>query len=185
MTRHRECFRTWFPHLASIYTEAQTHFLTIDALLSSLFPDLPFASNVFNFGPRAYTAKHRDFKNLISGFCAIVAFGNFDHTRSGQLVLHEANVVLEIRPGDVVFIPSALITHSNWPVAEGETRMSWTSFTAGGLFRWKIAGNRAVKSMPAEDQKPFKQSSRRFFERTWNAGPTIQRLEAMMDRLST
>lgn len=142
-------------------------------MLRSFFPDLPFAANVFNFGPATSTVAHRDFKNLISGFCAIIAFGDFDHTKSGHLVLHEANVVLEFRAGDVVFIPSALMTHSNRPVAAGETRMSWTCFTAGGLFRWMVAGDRTVKDIPRAERAKYEHASKDFFDETWAAGPTI------------
>ena len=39
-------------------------------------------------------------------------------------------------PGSTILIPSALITHYNIDILEGETRYSVTQYTAGGLFRF-------------------------------------------------
>ncbi|KAJ7683505.1 hypothetical protein B0H14DRAFT_2422399, partial [Mycena olivaceomarginata] len=41
-----------------------------------------------------------------------------------------------------VFIPSAIIQHSNVPIRSHETRSSFTQYTAGGLFRWVRNGFR-------------------------------------------
>ncbi|KAJ7727870.1 hypothetical protein B0H14DRAFT_3169419 [Mycena olivaceomarginata] len=38
--------------------------------------------------------------------------------------------------GSSIFIPSAIVRHSNVPIQSHETRSSFTQYTAGGLFRW-------------------------------------------------
>ena len=39
-------------------------------------------------------------------------------------------------PGSTIFIPSALLRHSNTGIQRGERRSSFVQYTAGGLFRW-------------------------------------------------
>ncbi|KZP11282.1 hypothetical protein FIBSPDRAFT_962386 [Athelia psychrophila] len=39
-------------------------------------------------------------------------------------------------PGSTVLIPSAVFTHSNTAIQEGESCYSFTQYTSGGLFRW-------------------------------------------------
>ncbi|KDQ07624.1 hypothetical protein BOTBODRAFT_180494 [Botryobasidium botryosum FD-172 SS1] len=65
----------------------------------------------------------------------LIILGMFDHTQGGQLVLHELKVVIELAPGDVIFFPSALITHQNLPILPHEFHYSITGYTAGNLFQ--------------------------------------------------
>lgn len=57
--------------------------------------------------------EHWDSKNLVGALCAIAVFGIFNHQTSGHLLLHEIKTIVELRAGDVIFIPSAGLTHSN------------------------------------------------------------------------
>ncbi|KAK7031925.1 hypothetical protein R3P38DRAFT_2774391 [Favolaschia claudopus] len=105
----------------------------------------PFLNSIwsactFNLGPRTYTLGHRDFANLAFGWCAITALGNFDYTKGGHLVLWECKLVLEFPPGSTILIPSAALFHSNTLISAGESRYSFTQYTAGGLFRWVERG---------------------------------------------
>ena len=103
---------------------------------NQIFPSSPFCATTVNLGPRSATKPHRDSKNLVGGLCAIAVLGDFDHHRSGHLILHEPKAILELRPGDVVFIPSSGVTHSNSPVICGGTRMSIVQYTAGHNFNY-------------------------------------------------
>ncbi|KAJ3764384.1 hypothetical protein EV360DRAFT_9676, partial [Lentinula raphanica] len=85
---------------------------------------------------------HRDFLNWPFGWCAITALGRFDPTRTGQLILWELRLVVDFPPAATVLIPSAVITHSNTPVAVDDTRISFTQYTAGPIFRWVENGCR-------------------------------------------
>lgn len=106
--------------------------------LERLFPaDVSvFPTAAFNLGPDVWTFQHRDTLNLAYGWCAIHALGNFDPKKGGHLVLWELRLVVEFPPGALALIPSATITHSNTPVAEGDSRSSFTQYMPGGLFRW-------------------------------------------------
>lgn len=80
--------------------------------------------------------KHRDTQNCPFGWCSITALGNFDHTNGGHLILWELKLIIEFPHGWTILIPSATITHSNTPVADGETRFSITHYCAGNLLRY-------------------------------------------------
>ncbi|KIY62017.1 hypothetical protein CYLTODRAFT_362105, partial [Cylindrobasidium torrendii FP15055 ss-10] len=112
--------------------------------LAERYPDIQrnfdgksvFAAMTVNLGPVSVTEPHRDPSNKPDNWCDITAAGNFDHKLGGKLVLVEPKLIIEIPAGVTVFIPSALITHYNLPIAPGETRYSITQYSAGGLFRW-------------------------------------------------
>lgn len=107
-----------------------------------IFPGSFFCATTLNLGPQTSTRPHRDSKNLVGGLCAVLALGNFDHRQSGHLILHELKVVLELKAGDLVFFPSAGITHSNSGLRAGETRYSIVQYTAGQNFNYQIPKTR-------------------------------------------
>ncbi|KAF7292529.1 hypothetical protein MKEN_01471900 [Mycena kentingensis (nom. inval.)] len=93
-------------------------------------------SYTFNFGPITATFPHIDFANLIWGWCFITALGRYDPDRGGHLVLWDLKLIIRFPPGTTIAIPSALLRHSNISIQAGETRMSFTQFSAAGLFRF-------------------------------------------------
>ena len=97
----------------------------------SVFPGL-----TVNLGGKVTTHRHRDSNNLACGVCAITPLGNFNHRRSAHLVLEEARVVIEFPAVATAFILSASCTHSNTPLTDGETRISFTQYAAGPIFRY-------------------------------------------------
>lgn len=107
-------------------------------------PDLPenfpgvsvFGAAAFNLGGNVWTFKHRDFLNWPFGWCAITALGQFNPKQSARLILWELKLVIDFPHASTVLIPSAVITHSNTPIAKGDKRMSFTQYTAGPIFRW-------------------------------------------------
>ncbi|KZP30363.1 hypothetical protein FIBSPDRAFT_908068 [Athelia psychrophila] len=68
--------------------------------------------------------------------CAVTALGDYDPTLGGHLILWDLKLIIEFPPGSTVLIPSAIFTHSNTAIQEGESRYSFTQYTSGGLFRW-------------------------------------------------
>ncbi|KAJ7256855.1 hypothetical protein B0H12DRAFT_1015628, partial [Mycena haematopus] len=102
-------------------------------------------------GPNVWTFKHRDVLNLPFGWCAIQAAGPFDPKKGGHLILWDLKLVVEFPPGALVLIPSATLSHSNVPVQEGDERISFTQFTAGGLFRYVDNGCRTERQLEEED----------------------------------
>jgi hypothetical protein len=121
--------------------------------LKHLFPPhiSIYPAAAFNFGPNVWTYKHKDSLNCPFGWCAIQALGQFDPTKGGQLVLWEPKLVINFPAGSLILLPSGTITHSNIPVAPGDTRASFTQYAAGGLFRYIDYGFRTQKKIAKED----------------------------------
>ncbi|KAJ7604995.1 hypothetical protein FB45DRAFT_767778 [Roridomyces roridus] len=99
------------------------------------FESSVFAACTWNFG-RAVTRPHRDFGNLAAGWCPVTALGDYDPDLGGHIILWELRLIIRFPPGSTIFIPSAIVTHSNTPIRSHEKRHSFTQFTSGSLFRW-------------------------------------------------
>ncbi|KAF9471714.1 hypothetical protein BDN70DRAFT_761742, partial [Pholiota conissans] len=143
------CFSFYFP---KIYHHYWTHLGPLYGRIPTLRANFPnvsiFPACTFNLGPTTATHDHRDSANVASGICAITALGNFDPTLGGHLILFDLKLVIEFPPGSTVLIPSALFKHGNTPiVGEGVSRMSFTQYCAGGLFRWVRYGFQTVKAV--------------------------------------
>lgn len=131
------------------------------------FPELPLMASTVNFGPRVVTRRHKDFKNLSFGLCAIVILGNFNHKTGGKLRFEEVGVELEVAPGDIVYAPSASITHYNTPIGPDETRSSITFYTSGQMFRWVQDGFRSVKSLTRVQRRKAMANGRNIWQGGW------------------
>jgi hypothetical protein len=81
----------------------------------------------------------------------VQALGNFDPEQGGHLVLWDLKLVVEFPAGALILLPSATIAHSNIPVQEGDERVSFTQYTAGGIFRFIDPGFRTQVELAAED----------------------------------
>ena len=113
--------------------------------------EFPFVDSLpaaaFNLGPRTVCVPHRDAKNLSFGICCITALGDFDPSAGGHLVLEELELVVTFPPGATVLIPSAVVTHSNTSIQEGERRYSFTQYASGSLFSYVENGMRTAKDV--------------------------------------
>ena len=114
-----------------------------------------FPSTTYNLGPRTWTYPHRDFLNAAFGWCAITAIGSYDYKKGGHLILWDIGLVIEFPPGATIMIPSAVLTHSNVTIGEGEHRYSVTQYAAraGGLFRWVDNGFKTNRSLSRKERK--------------------------------
>jgi hypothetical protein len=121
-------------------------------------------------GPQTACIPHLDLANLAFGYCAITSVGEFDPTKGGHLVLWDSRLVIEFPPGSTVLLSSAVLTHSNVPVASYERRYSFTQYCAGGLFRWVDNGFQTAsgyqKMLNLEQRVTLKQAS----ELRWKEG---------------
>jgi hypothetical protein len=117
------------------------------------FPGSIFACSTMNFGPHVRSFMHRDSLNLAFGWCAITALGDFDPKKGGHLILWDLKLAVEFPPGSTILFPSATITHSNTSISHDECRLSFTQYSAGGMFRWVDNGGQTegqlMKSDPA------------------------------------
>ncbi|KAF9006284.1 hypothetical protein BDZ89DRAFT_966085 [Hymenopellis radicata] len=117
-----------------VYSENLTAILEHDTSLHRNFANSVFTLLTVNVGRRTVTNPHRDRANrprLASGF----AFGEYDPTLGSQMVLDGFKLVIDFPPGTTIFIPLAIVTHSNTNIFPDETRYSITQYTPGALFR--------------------------------------------------
>ncbi|TFK80666.1 hypothetical protein K466DRAFT_503500, partial [Polyporus arcularius HHB13444] len=128
------------------------------------FVNSVFAGVTFNLGPRAYTVPHTDHLNIPTGWCAVVALGDFNPDEGGHLILWDLNLLIRFPRGAIIFLPSALLVHSNTIVPEGQRRYSLTQYTAGGLTRWVECGFRSQKDFLAGGGQFTRTSQQRWEE---------------------
>ncbi|KAL0575400.1 hypothetical protein V5O48_006571 [Marasmius crinis-equi] len=133
---HNAAFALWAPRLHAEYRRTLKATLEKEPHLKPPFSNSVFSACTFNFGPRTQTFRHRDFFNWPFGWCFITALGRFDHRTGGQLVLWDLKLVIDFPHGSTIALPSAVVTHSNLPIARGEVRTSFTQYSAGPIFRW-------------------------------------------------
>ncbi|KAJ3765150.1 hypothetical protein FB446DRAFT_655644 [Lentinula raphanica] len=129
-------WKVWAPRLYQYYDSHFDDILESDSRLHRVFDNSVFAAAAFNFGPRTVCFPHVDYGNLPFGWCPIWSLGRYDYKKGGHLVLWDLKLVLEFPPGSLIVIPSGVLRHSNTDIQRGESRFSFTQYTAGGLFRW-------------------------------------------------
>ncbi|KAK7021080.1 hypothetical protein VNI00_017526 [Paramarasmius palmivorus] len=152
---HNAAFSLWAPRLHGEYQVVIDDMYREKPSLRRNFPGV-FSAATFNFGGDVWTFKHRDHFNWAYGWCFVTALGQFDHRVGGQLVLWELKLVVDFPHGATIAIPSAAITHSNLPVAQGSQRVSFTQYTAGAIFRWRENGFRTEKQLKEDDEKSYR-----------------------------
>ncbi|KAF6742010.1 hypothetical protein DFP72DRAFT_861224 [Ephemerocybe angulata] len=143
------------------------------------FPRSVFSAAAFNFGPQVVCARHRDSMNLPAGYCAITALGDFDPKLGGHLVIEELGIIVEFPPGSCALIPSAVFTHSNTSIQPGETRVSFTQYSSGGLFRFADNGYRTEEGLKAYDLDQYEymmERKRTRWERDLSLWPTLDEI---------
>ena len=116
-----------------------------------LFPRSIMPNVTFNLGNRVATTKHVDPQNCPFGWCIVTALGDFDATKGGHTILWELGVVLEFPAGACVCLPLAIITHSNITTDENKTRMSFTQYCSGEIFRHIENGFKTDKFLEHND----------------------------------
>ncbi|KAJ7807613.1 hypothetical protein B0H14DRAFT_2381176 [Mycena olivaceomarginata] len=146
-------FRVWAPRLHRYYIDYNTRLNLRHPGLRRPFAKSVFSCASFNFGGNVWTFKHRDVCNLPFGLCAVQSLGNFDPHLGGHLVLWDLKLVVEFPAGALILLPSATVAHSNIPVQDGDECVSFTQFTAGGLFRYADYGFRTEAELAAEDPR--------------------------------
>ncbi|KAJ3500803.1 hypothetical protein NLJ89_g9629 [Agrocybe chaxingu] len=139
-------FASWAPALHKYYCEELGKLQAHDPSLRRPFDSSVFMATTYNLGPQTVCFRHLDSRNLAFRWCAVTALGSFDPKKGGHLVLWECKLIIEFPPGLTILIPSALIHHSNTPIAEGETRYSFTQYASGGLFHWVDHGFQTVEA---------------------------------------
>ncbi|THU96674.1 hypothetical protein K435DRAFT_819404 [Dendrothele bispora CBS 962.96] len=133
-------FQAYAPLTFDCYWKCLESIQSWNPRLRRYFEKTAFAACTVNFGPSTVCRPHTDRANLAFGWCAITALGDFDPNKGGHLILWDLGLIIRFPPGSTILIPSALLTHSNVPIQEGETRYSFVQYLAAGLFRWVYNG---------------------------------------------
>ncbi|KAL0565649.1 hypothetical protein V5O48_016372 [Marasmius crinis-equi] len=164
-------YSRWSPENYRRYSDAkefiQNHEKTRDEHWN--FERSVFAAATVNFGPQTRTFKHRDVQNAPFGWCAVTALGDFDASLGGHLVLWDLGLVIRFPAGSTILLPSATIAHSNIPIRDGETRTSFTQYSAGCLFRWVDCGGRNLQQLRAKDRAAYRQNRKDLVAKTYVA----------------
>jgi hypothetical protein len=135
-----DAFQVYFPKVHDHYEKTLDELIERDPTLRRLFPRTPFAAASVNFGPKTECCPHRDWANFSCGQCTIASLGDYDPDEGGHLAFWDLGIVVRFPPGSVILLPSALVRHSNTPIASHERRYSFAQYTSGGLFRWAWNG---------------------------------------------
>ncbi|KAI0743713.1 hypothetical protein C8Q80DRAFT_1106888, partial [Daedaleopsis nitida] len=143
-------FMSAAPQMYLYYAQTLRAILDNDNTLEPNFDNSVFAGVTFNLGPQVSTFMHTDHLNLPSGWCAVITLGNFDPAEGGHLILWDLNKMIRFPPGSLIFLPSAILRHSNTVVGAHERQFLFTQYSAGGLFRWVECGFRSQKSFQAQ-----------------------------------
>ncbi|KAJ7789967.1 hypothetical protein B0H14DRAFT_2310009, partial [Mycena olivaceomarginata] len=122
------------------YHEMKQVLLKKNPALHRTWARSPFAAFTANLGPFSVSPPHVDHANKADGMCLIGALGEFDPDQGGHLVCWDYDLIIRFPPGCSILIPSAVVTHSNTPIQDGEERFSLIQFSAGSLFRWAANG---------------------------------------------
>ncbi|TFK84222.1 hypothetical protein K466DRAFT_456696, partial [Polyporus arcularius HHB13444] len=113
-----------------------------------------FAEVTFDWaGSTTHVFKGVATNHYAGGWCAILTLGRYDHKRRGQIVFWDLNVVVELPPRSVIFIPSGIVRYSILAVAPHEQRCTMTLHSGGGLFLWAGCGYRAFPAFSAAGQQ--------------------------------
>jgi hypothetical protein len=99
----------------------------------ALGPFVPRAFGIFptiaiNFN--VISNYHWDDKDDPNGLCVLVALGDFE---GGELCFPQLQIVVKLKPGQVVVFPSCLLLHGNLPITKG-IRFSIVFFVHKGFF---------------------------------------------------
>ncbi|KAJ7790900.1 hypothetical protein B0H14DRAFT_2396083, partial [Mycena olivaceomarginata] len=134
-----------YPIFADYHTTKQT-VLQKNLSLHRTFARSPFTAVTANLGPVSVSPPHADFGNKADGMCLIGALGDFNAAQGRHLVCWDYDLIIRFPPGCSILIPSAVVTHSNTPIQDGEERFSLIQYSTGGLFRWVDNGFQSDRS---------------------------------------
>lgn len=171
-------FQLWCPSVFEFYKKRLDDLYKSKPELKRITPRGIYPTAAFNFGPSAWTHRHRDVMNCAFGWCAIQALGSFDHKKGGHLILPDLELVMEFPPASVILIPSATLIHANIPVQSHEKRASFTQYCPGGLLRYVDNDFKNLVDIKKEEYKDLKRERLR----QWSAGvamyKTVKEIEA-------
>ncbi|EIM83652.1 uncharacterized protein STEHIDRAFT_45275, partial [Stereum hirsutum FP-91666 SS1] len=139
---------------------------------NTIFPAL-----TFNLGPQSVTWGHVDSQNAAQGFCPVNSAGKYDPKRGGHMVLLDFNLIIEFPPGSTILLPSSIVRHGNTPIADHETRYSFTMFVPGPLLRWVHHGFKPAGRLSKKQQAKLYGEGNQQWEEALNMFSKVNELE--------
>jgi hypothetical protein len=146
-------FAFYFPKIYGYYSKNLRRLFKHHTYLSHNFENSVFPACTFNMGPSTVALRHADTGNSAAGGCPVQAGGTYDHKLGGHMILFDLKLVIEFPSGSTIILPSSTLSHGNTPIQPGETRVSFTQYCAGGLFRWVEYGYRTLKTCAAKNPR--------------------------------
>ncbi|BGP10976.1 hypothetical protein JCM10049v2_006870, partial [Rhodotorula toruloides] len=107
------CVKTYFPSVYNRFAKAdpsQDNPVHPFRCRFGIFP--LFCLNYATKSP-VHCLEHVDYKNVSGGVCAVLAYGDFDSTKSHYLVFHDLKLAIEFPTGTLTLYPLSLLAHSN------------------------------------------------------------------------
>ncbi|KAK7471902.1 hypothetical protein VKT23_000003 [Stygiomarasmius scandens] len=172
-------FAHWSPKLFQYYSETIEKLKAHDPSLQFNFPNSIFACATYNVGPQTISVEHLDYMNYIYGWCSVTSLGHFNYKKGGHLILWDLKVVIEFPPGWTMLIPSAYLRHSNTTIGPGETRYSFTQYTAGAIFRYVEDGFQMRSQMNEHLRNEAEARQRDRIQNDLNMYSTLDELKAL------
>jgi len=124
----------------------------------------------FNLGPCTVTFKHTDPGNYLLGWCNTTSLGPFNSKQGGHLILWDPGLAVEYPSGSTIYVPLAIVTHSNIPTQAEERHYSFTQYHAGGIFRYIANGFRTEKEFFAQASREEQAQREADREGRWERG---------------
>jgi hypothetical protein len=165
--------RLWFPKTYARYHHA-VNFVEEKCGLKPNYSCSSFPAATANFGPQVQTFRHQDAMNYAPGVCLVTCMGDHDSKKGGHIILWELGVFIEFPHGATIAIPSAVITHSNLPVAKHERRVSFTQYCSGALLRWVDNGGKTDVEMTKKELAAAKAARKEHFNNMIKYFTTIE-----------
>jgi hypothetical protein len=159
-------FAFYYPKVYRYYSTNLRKLFNRHTYLKHCFNCSIFPACTFNC-TNTITLKCVDDGNYFAGACPIYSGGNYDPKLGKHIILFDLKLIIEFPPASTVIIPSSTISHGNTPIQPGETRVSFTQYCAGGLFRWVGYGFQTLKTC-AEKYPLFKNKVDKQAQKRWH-----------------
>lgn len=162
---------SWAPGLHSFALNTLADVERSGSHLNLPFKRHPFSALTFNIGPEACTIPHIDSMDLPWSWCAVTSLGDYNYELGGHLVLWDLGVAIQFPPFSTIFLPSAILLHSNVSIGPNEHRSSVTQYNSAGLFRW-VAYDYSLMEGRTKSGKPWWDDATHMFRHTGARAPT-------------
>ncbi|KAK4331281.1 LigA [Rhodotorula toruloides] len=121
------CIKTYFPSVYNRFAKAdpgQVNPAHPFRCWYGIFPlfCLNYATNLPVHRLQVHCLEHVDYKNVAGGVCAVLAYSDFDSTKSHYLIFHDLRLVIEFPAGTLAVYPSFLLAHSNVSLVEVDSK---------------------------------------------------------------